>query len=83
MRFFRVDRRFIAYLRFTLEAYDGLATLTTLDPHRGIVALSFPDCFAEDVDDLVAALDREIGLVEIDLPDANPFLRTQETTHDA
>jgi hypothetical protein len=83
VRFFRVDRRHIAYLRFTLEAYDGLATLTTLDPRQGIVALSFPDCFAADVDDLVAALDREIGLTEIDLPDGNPFRTTQENSHDA
>jgi hypothetical protein len=81
VRFFRVDRRSIAYLRFTLEAYDGLATLTTLDPREGIVALSFPDCFAGDVDDLVAALGEEIGLTEIDFPDGNPF--TQETHHDA
>ncbi|NMC72821.1 MAG: DUF4911 domain-containing protein [Geobacteraceae bacterium] len=83
MRFFRVHRRSIAYLRFTLEAYDGLATLTTLDSRQGIVALSFPDCFAGDIDGLVAALAEEIGLAEIELPGATPFPMNQETTHDA
>jgi hypothetical protein len=38
-RFLRVDRREIAYFRFILEAYEGLAVLHTLDPARGRVVL--------------------------------------------
>jgi hypothetical protein len=83
VRFFRVDRAHIAYLRFTLEACDGLATLTTLDAREGIVALSFPDCFSGEVAELVAAMGEEIGLREIHPPPINPFLTSQETHHDA
>lgn len=38
----------IAFLRFTLEAYEGVATVTTIDPARGLVRLLVaPGC--EDV----------------------------------
>jgi hypothetical protein len=37
--------REIYYLRFTLEAYGGLATLTTLEPQMGLVQLNVaPGC---------------------------------------
>jgi hypothetical protein len=37
--------REIHYLRFTLEAYEGLATLTTLEPQLGLVQLNVaPGC---------------------------------------
>lgn len=36
-RYFRIDRRDISYLRFILEAYEGIAVLTTVDARDGIV----------------------------------------------
>ena len=38
--FYRIDRRDISYLRFILEAYDGMAVLTTRDAARGIVSVT-------------------------------------------
>ena len=35
--YFRIDRRHISYLRFILEAYEGMAVLTTIDAGEGIV----------------------------------------------
>ena len=44
----RIDRRQIAYLKFIIEAYDGIAVLSTVDPVQGIVKLSIaPGCEAE------------------------------------
>jgi len=41
----RIDRREISYLRFVVESYDGLATLTTLNPGKGVVELRIaPGC---------------------------------------
>ncbi|MBW2597960.1 MAG: DUF4911 domain-containing protein [Deltaproteobacteria bacterium] len=36
-KYFRVDRREIAFLKFIFEAYDGIVTLTTMDPNQGVV----------------------------------------------
>lgn len=83
MRFFRVDRRDIGYFRFILEAYEGLATLSTLDARQGIVALYIPECFTGDVDALLTALGAEIALEEIEPPGDLPFPLKQENHNDA
>ena len=44
-KYYRVDRRQIAYLRFIFEAYDGIAVVRTLDAQKGIVVLHIaPGC---------------------------------------
>lgn len=44
-RHFRIDRRQISFLRFILEAYEGVAVVTTLSPREGIVAIRIaPGC---------------------------------------
>jgi hypothetical protein len=44
-KYLRVDRREICFIKFILEAYDGIATLTTIDAHQGIVMLRIaPGC---------------------------------------
>ena len=43
--FFKVDRKDISFLRFILEAYDGLAMLTTVDAAQGLVkVIAAPGC---------------------------------------
>ncbi len=47
-KYYRVDRREIAYLKFILEGYDGLAVMTTVNAQAGeIVLASAPECEAE------------------------------------
>ena len=59
-RYYRVDRREIAYLRFIFEAYDGIAVLQTIDAQKGLVLLHVaPDC-DKDVEYLVQNLKKEI-----------------------
>ena len=44
-RVFHVDRKEISYLRFTLESYDGMAIVTTLDPYTALIEVSIaPGC---------------------------------------
>ena len=38
----RVSRREISYVRFLLEAYDGIAGMRTLNPAAGLVEISVP-----------------------------------------
>jgi len=47
-KYYRVDRREIFFLKFILEAYDGIAMFTTIDPAAGIVMLHVsPGCESE------------------------------------
>lgn len=47
-KYYRIDRREISFLKFIIEAYDGLATLSTIDPEAGIVVFRIaPGCEAD------------------------------------
>jgi len=56
----RVDRREICYLKFILEAYDGIATLTTIDAHQGIVMLRIAPGCEGDVETVLQDLKKDI-----------------------
>ncbi|MDY6832735.1 MAG: DUF4911 domain-containing protein [Thermodesulfobacteriota bacterium] len=72
-RYFRMDRREIAFLRFVFEGYDGLAVLTTLDAAAGTVVLSIAPGCEDEVEKILADLKKEIlmedtGFTAEDLP---------------
>ena len=62
----RVDRREIAYFKFILEAYEGVAILTTLDPHLGTVELLIGPGCENDVYQIVKDLSRRILIETVD-----------------
>jgi len=66
VRFFKVDRRDLVYLKFVLEAYEGMSTLSTVEPKEGIVRLSIPPGFERDIHVLIDALSTEIPLTEVE-----------------
>jgi hypothetical protein len=72
IRYFRVDRRQLVYLKFILEAYEGMSTLSTVDKSGPVVSLIVPVGFAHDMERLIAALQSEITLVELTAKDVTP-----------
>ncbi|MCP4694808.1 MAG: DUF4911 domain-containing protein [Desulfobacterales bacterium] len=67
-KYYRVDRREIAYVKFILEGYDGLAVMTTVNARTGeIVLASAPECEAE-LDAILQDLEREILIEPLDAP---------------
>jgi hypothetical protein len=64
-RFYRLQRKDIAYFQFILEGYGGLATATTIDNKRGIVKLFIMPGRTEEANRVLSALEREIGIQEI------------------
>jgi len=57
---YRVDRRRIAFLRFIIEAYDGLAILTTLDSEAGLIELQIAPGCVRDVETILEDLKHDI-----------------------
>lgn len=66
-RYFRLPRENIAYVRFVVEAYEGLA-LVSSPPSRGEMEWFVPVALAEQADELARALETEAGLVSITRP---------------
>ena len=71
-RYFRVPREEIGYLRFLVEAYEGLAQITAA-PGRAEVEWIIPEELAEQADELCRVLAKEIGMVPIPRPSDWPL----------
>lgn len=65
VRYFKVGRRDLVYLKFILEAYEGMSTLSTVEPHGVIVRLSIPSGFEADLESLLDALRADMPFTEV------------------
>jgi hypothetical protein len=59
-RYYRVDRRKIAFLKFIFEAYDGLAIIETLNPESGVIVFYIAPGCETDVDMILTDLKADI-----------------------
>ena len=59
-RYYRVDRREIAFLRFIFEAYDGIAIIETLNPESGLIVIYIAPGCEPDVDMILGDLKSDI-----------------------
>lgn len=63
--YYRVDRRDIAFLRFIVEAYEGIAVLSTVDQRTGLVVLHVPAGCQESVSGLMKSLSTGMRIDEV------------------
>ncbi|BCS55570.1 DUF4911 domain-containing protein [Geobacter sp. SVR] len=61
-RFFRVNRRDMVYLKFILEAYEGMNIMSTVDNANGIIRVAIMPGFERDMDALLAELGTRVGM---------------------
>lgn len=64
-RTYRIDPSKICFFKFILEAYDGMAQLTTLDPALGLIDVYIVPGCAKEFEELVAELKKELLLETI------------------
>jgi hypothetical protein len=64
-RYYQLASRDLVYMKFILEAYEGMSTMSTIDGKRGIVRVNYPVAFAGDVAALMEALATEIAVTEV------------------
>lgn len=76
-KFFRVDRREIAFLRFVFEACDGIATMRTIDGPSGTVLFSISPGCEHEVDAVLHDLEKEI-MMESVVPEEEFIRRSYE-----
>jgi len=65
-RYYRIDRREISFLKFILEAYDGLAVVTTLDSTKGIISITIAPGCIQDAEEIIQGLQNEIMIEKVD-----------------
>jgi hypothetical protein len=78
-QYYRVDRREISFLRFIVEAYDGLALVRTVDARKGIVVLHMAPGCEEEARRLIASLRAEILIEPLASPPAEDHDRFMQS----
>jgi hypothetical protein len=67
-RVFQVNRHDICYLRYTIESYDGMAVVRTVDPHSAKIEVTVAPGCESMLDQLIEDLRKseEIQMNEIE-----------------
>ena len=72
-RYFKVRHRDMVYLKFILEAYEGMNVMSTVDNVAGIIRIAIMEGFEADMDALLAELGRQVAMEAVVWDDAPSF----------
>lgn len=72
VQYYRVDRRQIGFLKFILEACDGIVTMSTEDARLGLVSLNIPPGCEGEVTGIIKDLQKDIFMEPFDFPSCYP-----------
>jgi hypothetical protein len=72
-RYFKVRHRDMVYLKFILEAYEGMNVMSTVDNVAGIIRIAIMEGFETDMDALLAELGRQVAMEAVVWDDAPSF----------
>jgi hypothetical protein len=68
-RYFKVAHRDMVFLKFILEAYEGMNVMSTVDNKAGIIRIAIMRGFLDDMDGLLADLGRQVALETVEWND--------------
>ncbi len=61
-KYFRVHREDIAYFKFIIESYEGMAVVRTKDPYEAVVELMVAPGWENDLEEVLEGLRKEITI---------------------
>jgi hypothetical protein len=61
-RYYRLHRKDIAYFKFIIESYDGMAVVRTKDPYEAVVELMVAPGWEQDLEEVLEGLGKEIQI---------------------
>ena len=64
-RYLRLRRKDIAYFKFIIESYEGVALVRTKDPHEAVVELMVAPGWERDIDEILEGLREEIPIEDL------------------
>jgi hypothetical protein len=60
VRYYRVDRKQIGFLKFILEACEGIVTMSTVDAGLGLISLQIPPGCEGEVTGILNDLQKDV-----------------------
>jgi hypothetical protein len=65
-RYFKVNRRDMVFLKFILEAYEGMNVMSTVDNAVGIIRIVIMPGFEDDMDALLLDLGTQVAMEPVE-----------------
>lgn len=72
-RYFKVLHRDMVYLKFILEAYEGMNVMSTVDNVAGIIRIAIMEGFEADMAGVLAELGRQVDMEPVEWHDVPAF----------
>lgn len=64
-RYYKVNHRDMVYLKFILEAYEGMNVMSTVDNVAGIIRIAIMPGFEKDMDGLLNELSNKVKMQSV------------------
>lgn len=64
-QFFRISRKDIAFFKFILESFEGMAVVRTKDSQEAIIELMIAPGWEQEVEEVLGELRKEIRIEKI------------------
>ena len=64
-KWFKLQRKDIAIVQFIIEGYEGMATVTTMDPREAIIQISVMPDYIQEILNIVEDLKYKYNIEEI------------------
>jgi len=68
-KYFRLHRKDIAYFKFIIESYEGMAVVRTKDPHEAVVELMVAPGWEKDLEEVLEGFRKEIPIEPMPSPE--------------
>ncbi len=73
IRSIRVSKNHIGYIKWLLESHGGMATPTTREGTNDVLDMLVAPGFEEEFDEFLSALEEELAVEIVDLPESQPL----------
>lgn len=68
-KYFRLKRKNISLIQFIVEGYEGMATVTTIEPRTSIIQVSIIPDFLSEMNEVIGDLKNKYKMEEINYPE--------------
>lgn len=64
-KYYKLKRKDISFIQFIIEGYEGMATVTTIDPHTAVIRVSIVPDFLSEIQNVINDLRNTYEMEEI------------------
>ena len=68
-KYLKLKRKDISIIQFIIEGYEGMATVTTIDPQAAIIQVSIIPDFLSEIKNVINDLKNKYQMEEINYPE--------------